>query len=163
MTPMTVHKRSRAARALLILSVIGVVCFAASASAACPPLSRSLMRGMTGGDVTALQQFLIAQRLLSADAATGFFGPLTEQAVQSFQRSHGVVTSGTPATTGFGLVGMKTRTAIAASCSAGPSAAAASPAANCAPVDLPIGKPCSGTWKEVKSAQGCTASWECAR
>lgn len=29
-------------------------------------------------------------------------------------------------------------------------------------VALPTGKTCTGRWKEVKDAKGCTASWECA-
>ena len=45
------------------------------------------------------------------------FGKLTEAAVQQWQSSHGLVSSGTAATTGYGAVGPKTRAAIASACS----------------------------------------------
>lgn len=40
---------------------------------------------------------------------TGFYGPATVRAVQRFQKKYGLVDSGTPYTTGFGLAGPKTR------------------------------------------------------
>ena len=64
-----------------------------------------------------LQQYLISQNLLAAVSATGYFGKLTEAAVQQWQSSHGLVSSGTAATTGYGAVGPKTRAAIASACS----------------------------------------------
>jgi peptidoglycan hydrolase-like protein with peptidoglycan-binding domain len=74
---------------------------------------RTLSKGMSGPDVTQIQQFLISQQLLSADSATGYFGALTEAAVQAFQRNHAVVSFGTPETTGYGAVGPKTMGAMA--------------------------------------------------
>jgi hypothetical protein len=47
----------------------------------------------TDGQVTVLQYFLHAQQYLSV-AATGYFGPLTFQAVESFQKSHGLEIDG---------------------------------------------------------------------
>src|SRR3989344_8696305 len=47
--------------------------------------SRSLSKGMRGDDLKQLQLFLIAQKLLTSDSATGFFGALTEAAVKKFQ------------------------------------------------------------------------------
>ncbi|MEI6057658.1 MAG: peptidoglycan-binding domain-containing protein, partial [bacterium] len=44
--------------------------------------------------------------------ATGYYGALTTTAVQAFQKKYGIVTTGTPGTTGFGSVGAKTRTKI---------------------------------------------------
>lgn len=73
---------------------------------------RTLFRGMSGHDVSELQQFLIGQGLLAPSAATGFFGTLTEHAVQLFQQREGIVSSGTPKTTGYGSVGFRTRAAI---------------------------------------------------
>lgn len=80
-----------------------------AASAAGPCLSQTLARGSRGSEVSTLQQYLVAEKLLAADGATGYFGSMTEAAVQKWQVVNGPVTSGTPATTGFGTVGAKTR------------------------------------------------------
>lgn len=85
----------------------------AGGAAACT-IDRTLALGARGDDVRCLQQFLIQQGLLTPDSATGFFGPLTEKAVQRFQAAQGIASSGTPATTGYGLVGRLTRAALAA-------------------------------------------------
>lgn len=81
---------------------------------ACPAITRILQFGMTGADVTGLQSFLIAEGILANDSATGYFGKLTEAAVQAWQTTKAIVTEGTPATTGFGAVGPKTRAALQA-------------------------------------------------
>ena len=65
----------------------------------------------TNGEVSKLQQFL-------GGRVTGYFGPLTLQLVQSWQTTHGVVSSGSPDTTGYGYAGPKTRTAM--SCAGNP-------------------------------------------
>lgn len=56
------------------------------------------------------------QKLLASDPAiypegkvTGYFGPLTRRAVERFQTKYGLVSSGSPTITGYGLVGPKTR------------------------------------------------------
>ena len=59
----------------------------------------------TNGEVTKLQQFL-------GGRVTGYFGPATLQLVESWQAAHGVVSSGSPDTTGYGYVGPKTRGAM---------------------------------------------------
>ncbi|MBI4133179.1 peptidoglycan-binding protein [Candidatus Uhrbacteria bacterium] len=78
----------------------------------CLTISRNLSRGSRGNDVKALQEFLIAQDLLAPDSVTGFFGTLTEKAVQEWQRKYNIVSFGTPATTGYGAVGPRTRAAM---------------------------------------------------
>lgn len=75
-------------------------------------LARTLGRGSRGEDVTSLQKFLLASGMLSADAVSGFYGPLTEVGVQKFQTTKGIVTSGTAASTGYGAVGPRTRAQI---------------------------------------------------
>jgi len=70
--------------------------------------------------VIQLQQFLIGQNLLSNDSVTGYFGAHTQAAVQAFQKSQAIVSSGNPATTGYGAVGPKTRAAFASDCGAPP-------------------------------------------
>lgn len=76
-------------------------------------LSRTLRLGSRGSDVTTLQNYLITQGYLTSGSATGFYGPLTQAAVQKYQSQKGIVSSGTPATTGYGAVGPKTTASIA--------------------------------------------------
>lgn len=68
--------------------------------------------GLRNANVTALQTFLIQGNYLGAGYATGFYGSLTQKAVQSFQCAQNIVCSGSPATTGYGSVGPRTRSAI---------------------------------------------------
>jgi peptidoglycan hydrolase-like protein with peptidoglycan-binding domain len=75
-------------------------------------LVRALGRGSEGQDVVVLQNFLIGRGLLAAGNSTGYFGPLTEAAVKSFQRAEGIVSSGDPLSTGYGNVGPSTRAKI---------------------------------------------------
>jgi Putative peptidoglycan binding domain len=82
----------------------------------CPDLTRTLSYSSRGQDVVELQNYLIGKNLLAQGNATGYFGRLTESAVQSFQRQHDVVSSGSPTATGYGVVGPATRRAIAAQC-----------------------------------------------
>jgi hypothetical protein len=74
--------------------------------------SRSMSEGMSGGDITQLQTLLIARGFLAAGNSTGFFGPLTEAAVQQLQVALGIVSSGTPESTGWGIAGPRTRAAL---------------------------------------------------
>ena len=69
------------------------------------------------GEVSKLQRFLALDPSIYPEArVTGYFGPATMRAVQRWQRTHGVVSSGDPDTTGYGFVGPRTRAAIAAKC-----------------------------------------------
>jgi peptidoglycan hydrolase-like protein with peptidoglycan-binding domain len=72
----------------------------------------NLFPGYRGSQVEALQSFLIDLRLLAEGNISGVYGPLTTAAVKAFQRSQGIVKSGSPTTTGYGAVGPQTRTAI---------------------------------------------------
>jgi PKD repeat protein len=75
----------------------------------CLTLSYNLYAGLTdsstNGQVSQLQQFLGVD-------PTGYFGPMTLQAVQNWQSSHGIVSQGSPDTTGYGFVGPQTRAAM---------------------------------------------------
>lgn len=55
--------------------------------------TRDLMRGMTGSDVTSLQQVLRALGYYNGDI-DGDFGPVTEEAVMAFQRDRGLYVDG---------------------------------------------------------------------
>ncbi len=66
--------------------------------------------GQSGDEVKALQTALqIDGEFPLTVPPTGYFGAITEQAVKDFQKKYGIVTSGTPATTGYGRCGPKTR------------------------------------------------------
>jgi hypothetical protein len=86
----------------------------------CPSLYRSMRPGISGPDVAALQAFLAADsRLYPEGTVSGYYGALTQKAVQALQQRHNLVTSGTPDTTGFGAVGPATRNLIASLCQSG--------------------------------------------
>jgi peptidoglycan hydrolase-like protein with peptidoglycan-binding domain len=67
---------------------------------------------MENPEVTILQTFLISQGLLPVGSAIGYFGPKTEAALQAYQKREGIVSSGSPATTGYGSLGPTTRVRI---------------------------------------------------
>lgn len=68
-----------------------------------------LDRGDSGTEVTNLQTLLSTDVSIYPERlVTGYFGPLTESAVQRFQCREGIVCSGTPVSTGYGRVGPST-------------------------------------------------------
>ena len=79
----------------------------------CPKLSGTVGYGANSNDIVNLQLFLASEGLLETSSATGFFGKLTEAAVQAWQQAKGIISEGSPETTGWGLVGPKTRAALA--------------------------------------------------
>jgi len=83
-------------------------------TSSCTPLTltRPLDLGVTGADVTSLQQFLAAQGLLTV-APTGYFGPLTAQVVLAFQKANDIEA--------VGIVGPLTRAKLA-TCATTPTA-----------------------------------------
>ncbi len=84
----------------------------------------TLYIGLRSDEVKTLQSFLIQEGYLAAGNDTGFFGQLTQSAVQKFQCDQNIVCSGDPQSTGWGLVGAKTRSALNALYSAPTSAQA---------------------------------------
>lgn len=74
----------------------------------CTNLTRGLYKGLsdvtTGGQVSALQSFLIFQKYLSIAAPTGYFGALTYQAVARYQYAHELASNG--------MADLATRTSI---------------------------------------------------
>ena len=75
-------------------------------------ISRYLRRGSQGQDVAWLQEWLYDHGYYPQDLVTGYYGDLTQAAVQNFQAKNGIVSSGNPDTTGYGNVGPKTGDAI---------------------------------------------------
>lgn len=89
-------------------------------SASCPLVGRSLKLGLRGDDVTRLQEFLARDSEVYPEAqVTGYFGALTQSAVQKWQAKYNIVSSGTPDSTGYGVVGPRTAAAISIICSGG--------------------------------------------
>jgi peptidoglycan hydrolase-like protein with peptidoglycan-binding domain len=80
------------------------------------PLTRTLQQGDQNFEVLRLQQFLnsdpetkIAMSGVgSIGQETDYYGSLTVVAVQKFQTKHGIVSSGTSNTTGYGRIGPRT-------------------------------------------------------
>ena len=66
-------------------------------------LTRNLMIGFKGGDVSMLQQFLISAEVYPEALVTGYFGSLTRAAVQRFQREQNII----PAAGYFGPITKK--------------------------------------------------------
>jgi hypothetical protein len=103
---------AQAASTTPALPQIPIPVASSTATIVCPAITRLLQFGANGTDVINLQAFLIGEGLLEAGNATGFFGKLTEAAVQAWQNAKAIVTAGDPATTGFGAIGPKTRAAL---------------------------------------------------
>jgi peptidoglycan hydrolase-like protein with peptidoglycan-binding domain len=86
----------------LALLAIATPAFAAS-------ISTQMNIGARGADVTTLQQTLAADSTLYPEGTvSGYFGALTSAAVKRFQAKYGIVSSGSPSTTGYGRVGPAT-------------------------------------------------------
>lgn len=87
------------------------------AAAVSPVFNSTLSRGAENADVKRLQQLLNSDpdtRIASSGVGspgneTNFFGTATENAVKKFQAKYGIVSSGDPTSTGYGMVGAKTR------------------------------------------------------
>ena len=76
--------------------------------------------GDRGSEVTELQTYLATNASIYPEAlVTGYFGQLTKAAVERFQTAQGIVSQGTPATTGYGRVGPLTQAAINAKLAGG--------------------------------------------
>jgi len=86
----------------------------------CVSISKNLGKGMKSEEVRKLQLFLAQDNTIYPEAITsGYFGALTQMAVQRWQTRHGIISYGSPSTTGYGAVGPKTRTAIENACGSG--------------------------------------------
>lgn len=92
--------------AVLVISLFG----SQSAYAA---VNSQLDLGDRGAEVTELQAYLATNASIYPEGlVTGYFGQLTKAAVERFQTTQGIISQGTPATTGYGRVGPRTQAAI---------------------------------------------------
>lgn len=135
----------------------------------CPTLVRTLALGDSGSDVANLQGFLAQNPLIYPEqTVTGYFNMFTQDAVERWQTAYGVVSSGSPATTGYGVVGPHTRTAILASCANSANGQNStnsnsnSTSNNLCPIVPEPSVACPGTWSPITNATGCTRAWQCS-
>src|SRR3989338_5961637 len=112
----TVNLEKSRSRLGLFSGVAGMAMFAVmflgiqNASAA---LTSQLDFGDSGSEVTELQTYLATNAsIYPSGLITGYFGPLTQAGVQKFQAAQGIVSQGTPETTGYGRVGPQTMARI---------------------------------------------------
>ncbi len=96
----------------LLIGVVGAIVFLVSflmLQKADAAIFSQLDLGDTGSEVTELQTYLATNASIYPEGLiTGYFGPLTQAAVQRFQSAQGIVSSGSPDTTGYGRVGPQT-------------------------------------------------------
>ncbi len=78
----------------------------------CLRIGRVMRFGDYREDITKLQKFLEDTGYFSHPHITWYFGSVTQKAVQDFQTAEGIISHGTPQTTGFGQVGPITAKAI---------------------------------------------------
>jgi len=72
--------------------------------------TKHLYLGLKHEQVFVLQQFLAKDKTLYPEGfITGYYGQLTQTAIQRFQCKYNIVCEGIPETTGYGQVGPKTR------------------------------------------------------
>lgn len=94
-----------------------------------------LRRGFSGEEVSAIQEFLAGEGLLQAQA-TGYFGPATEAALKEWQVREGVVSGGSAATMGWGVIGPRTWEILKKRCSPESAKLGASPQRGAAPLTV---------------------------
>ena len=81
-------------------------------SSTCPTITQYLTIGSRSPQVITLKKYLINEKLLPAGLTTNYFGPSTAAALKAWQKKKGLVSSGTPTTTGYGATGPRTRAAL---------------------------------------------------
>jgi len=73
------------------------------------PINGQMDLGDRGSNVTNLQTFMAANPTIYPEGlVTGYYGQLSAKSVRNFQTAYGIVSQGTPSTTGFGRVGPST-------------------------------------------------------
>ncbi len=84
-----------------------------TASSSCATLSGDLRPGSQGSEVEQLQAFLAKNpNYYPQGIVSGYYGKLTEDAVARWQAAQGIISTGTPQTTGYGAVGPQTRVSM---------------------------------------------------
>lgn len=117
-------------------------------------ISRTLSQGMRGDDVHTLQAYLIQQQFLSADSATGYFGPRTRAALVQWQLRVGIITRAEDG----GIFGRLSRQFVATRLCAG----TPTPVPQCpSPPAQPTNITCTGVWQKLIDRDNCHNGWTC--
>jgi hypothetical protein len=95
-----------------ILFLLSAVQVSSAQTPICPTITQYLTVGSRSAQVITLKEYLISQKLLPAGLTTTYFGPSTAEALKTWQKRRGLISFGTPATTGYGATGPKTRAAL---------------------------------------------------
>lgn len=136
----------------------------------CPGLKTTLAFGSEGDEVLQLQVYLQSEGYYERTFRRGFFDAATEAAVQQWQYEHGLVLSGTPATTGYGVVGPRTRSLMALNCREAQKVVRTTIQTGATrndsdqivcPAAPPPTTTCSTGWQAVTDSYGCTKSYKC--
>jgi peptidoglycan hydrolase-like protein with peptidoglycan-binding domain len=91
----------------ILFASLGVVSYASAS------ITTQLDLGSQNSDVTELQTYLAGNpTFYPSGLVTGYFGSLTQAGVEKFQVGQGIVSSGSPATTGYGRVGPSTMASL---------------------------------------------------
>lgn len=139
------------------------------------PPTRSLALGDEGTDVLALQEFLRDNAQYTGELG-GYLGQLTQSAIKRFQTMRGIVSSGAADVTGYGVVGPRTRAAIATFCASSlaptqitttqttPQTNSVPSGASCPSVATLPENFCSSNSRAqaVYATDGCQTGWMCA-
>jgi peptidoglycan hydrolase-like protein with peptidoglycan-binding domain len=130
-----------------------------SVGAHLPPICQvtryPLQRGDRGDDVTLLQALLRAEGIFSEEP-TGFFGPITETALTTFQLRAGIIQN----VSDGGVFGPRTFQYIQTSLCM-PTPRTSSTAPQCSPPVQPNFS-CPGGWQQFSNPDGCLTGWSCA-
>jgi peptidoglycan hydrolase-like protein with peptidoglycan-binding domain len=105
LSPMTYNISTRTSGVL----IMGIYACLLGVSSAEARITSGMEFGSSGVQVTELQQYLARNsEWYPSGLVTGYFGELTQRATERFQVAQGIVSSGTPETTGYGRVGPTT-------------------------------------------------------
>lgn len=106
----TINRKSVLYTGMIMASLLASLLVIQSASAM---ITSQLDFGDQNGEVTELQTYLATNaNIYPSGLVTGYFGALTQAGVQRFQAAQGIVSSGSPSTTGYGRVGPTTMARI---------------------------------------------------
>src|SRR3989338_1069423 len=107
-----IHLQKNTSRLGLLSGVTAMVMVAVmflGIQSAAAMITSQLDLGDRGSEVTELQAYLATSASIYPERlVTGYFGQLTQAAVERFQTAQGIISQGTPATTGYGRVGPRT-------------------------------------------------------